>query len=221
MAIEIDAILALLAQVEGRRVAVGYVPSRRNSDGVGKNYVGRSMPTSSAMPAYPVCGNHTDFTAIDSSGVTIGTGIDLGAYDAKALLGYGLPMGIVNVLRPYFGLKRDDALSTLYRLPLIISPDTAALLDECVIAGDCKTYIAPAYERDSGVSFESLPAQAQAVIFSVCYQYGVAGWRKFAPVTWGYLCKQDWCRASAELINGFKPYASRRAIEGRLLKELC
>jgi hypothetical protein len=62
------------------------------------------------MPAYPVCGNHTDFTAIDSSGVTIGTGIDLGAYDAKALLGYGLPMSIVNVLRPYFGLKRSDAL---------------------------------------------------------------------------------------------------------------
>lgn len=221
MAIAIDQICQLLAEVEGKRVTVGYVPSKRNADGKGKNYVGRSLPTSEAMPAFPATGEPSEFTAMDSSGVTIGTGIDLGAYSASQLLGYGLPAPIVNPLRPYFGLKRADALAILYRTPLVISPETAALLDEAVICGDCKAYIAPAYERDSGVSFESLPAQAQAVIFSVLYQYGVAGWKKFAPITWGHLCRQEWCEAADELMTGFKPYADRRRTEGELLKELC
>lgn len=221
MAIAINSICELLAEVEGPRVTVGYVPSRRNEDGKGKNYVGRVLPTSSAMPAFQATGDPTNYTAIDSSGVTIGTGIDLGAYTVEQMLGYGLLPSVVNPLRPYLGFKRDDALTILARAPLVISPDTAALLDEAVIGGDCKTYIAPAYERDSGVSFESLPAQAQAVIFSVCYQYGVSGWRKFAPIAWGYLCKRDWCKAADELINGFKAYADRRKTEGELLKELC
>lgn len=221
MAIAINSICQLLAEVEGKRVAVGYVPSHLNEDGKGKNYVGRIMPTSSAMPAFPSAGDHADYTAIDSSGVTIGTGIDLGAYAASQLLGYGLPAQIVNPLRPYLGLKRADALAILYSSPLVISTESAALLDEAVICGDCKSYIAPAYERDSGVSFDSLPDQAQAVIFSVCYQYGVSGWKKFAPITWGHLCKREWCEAADELINGFKAYADRRKTEGKLLKELC
>ena len=221
MAIAIDQICQLLSEVEGKRVTVGYVPSKRNADGKGKNYVGRSLPVSEVMPAFPATGEPSDFTAMDSSGVTIGTGIDLGAYSATQLLGYGLPAPIVNPLRPYFGLKRADALAILYRAPLVISPETAALLDEAVICGDCKAYIAPAYERDSGVSFESLPAQAQAVIFSVLYQYGVSGWKRFAPITWGHLCKQEWCEAASELMTGFKPYADRRRTEGELLKELC
>lgn len=221
MAIAIDEICGLLAKVEGPRVTVGYVPSRRNDDGKGKNYVGRVLPTSSAMPAFSGTGAADDYTAMDSSGVTIGTGIDLGAYTASQLLGYGLPAQIVNPLRPYFGLKRADALAILYRSPLVISPEAAALLDEAVICGDCKTYIAPAYERDSGVLFESLPAQAQAVVFSVCYQYGVSGWKKFAPITWGHLCRREWCEAADELMTGFRPYADRRRTEGELLKELC
>lgn len=221
MAIAINSICEFLAEVEGNRVTVGYVPSRRNADGKGKNYVGRSLPTSEVIPAYPASGEPSEFTAMDSSGVTIGTGIDLGAYSAPQLLGYGLPAPIVNPLRPYFGLKRADALAILYRTPLVISQETAALLDEAVIYGDCKAYIVPAYERDSGVLFESLPAQAQAVIFSVLYQYGVTGWKKFAPITWGHLCKQEWCEAADELMTGFKPYAARRRAEGELLKELC
>ncbi len=221
MAIAIDEICALLAQVEGKRVTVGYVPSNRNADGKGKNYVGRSLPTTCVLPLFPAVGTPDAFTAMDSSGVTIGTGIDLGAYDDQTLLGYGLPARIVNPLRPYMGLKRGDALVTLYRIPLTISIEAAALLDECVIAGDCKAYIAPAYEQDSGVTFESLPPQAQAVVFSVCYQYGVAGWRRFAPITWGHMCRREWCEAAEELMTGFRPYADRRRIEGELLRELC
>lgn len=205
MAFAIDEILALLRTdgVEGPCQCVGYVPARP----------GNFRGTAGQRPE--------NYTAIDSSGVTIGTGIDLGAYNAEQLLSYGMPSDMVNQLRPYLGLQKAAAIAKLYKLPLIISQNAAQLFDEVVISGDFKTYIGPAFKRDAGVALDSLPAQAQAVIFSVCYQYGVAGWRKFAPVTWGYMCKQDWCKASAELIHGFSAYASRRAIEGRKLMELC
>lgn len=223
MAIAIDQICQFLASVEGKRVTVGYVPSKRKADGKGKNYVGRSLPTSEVMPDYPSTGSPDDFTAMGSSGVTICKGVDLGAYDATTLRGYGVPAEIVNKLRPYFGLQKGDALSALYREPLIISPEAAALLDEAVLCGDYKTRIAPAYVRASGVALDSLPPQAQAVIFSVLYQYGPTGWRNYAPKAWGYMCAQNWCAAANELCNGFEnsQYKDRRRTEGELLKELC
>ena len=223
MAIAINSICELLAEVEGKRVTVGYVPSRRKADGKGKNYVGRSLPCSEVMPDFPATGESNEYAAMGSSGVTICKGVDLGAYDVATLSRYGVPAEIVNKLLPYLGLKKDSALSALYRDPLIISPEAATLLDESVLCGDYKTRIAPAYLRASGVSLESLPPQAQAVIFSVLYQYGPTGWRNAAPKTWEYLCAQNWCAAANELCTGFdnSQYKDRRKTEGELLKELC
>lgn len=189
--------------VEGPRVTVGYIPARPG------NFYGRPNQRPEA------------YTAIGASGVTIATGCDLGQTDAQTLRGYGLPDAIVNQLRPYIGLKRADAIQKLSALPLTISTDTAALLDECVHAGYLRRYVAPAYERAADVRFDDLPKQAQAVVFSVCFQKGCGGVRKDWPKLWGYLVTQNWCAASKELRTGFTQYKLRRRIEGELLKELC
>ena len=98
MAIEIDAILALLRTdgVEGPCRTVGYVPARPG------NF--RGAPGQ----------NPDDYAAIGNSGVTIGTGIDLGTYTADQMSAYGLPEGLVNPLRPYMGLHKSSAIAKLY-----------------------------------------------------------------------------------------------------------
>lgn len=189
--------------VEGPRVTIGYIPARPG------NFYGRPNQRPEA------------YTVIGVSGVTIATGCDLGQTDVETLRGYGLPSPIVNQLRPYIGLKSADAIAKLSALPLTVSPETAALLDECVHAGYLSRYVAPAYNRAADVRFDDLPPQAQAAAFSVCYQKGCGGVRRDWPKLWGYLVTQDWCAASKELRTGFSQYKLRRQIEGEILQELC
>lgn len=189
--------------VEGPRQLRGYIPARPG------NFYGNANQRPDT------------YTVIGVSGVTIATGCDLGQTDAATLQSYGLPLAIVNQLRPYLGQKSAAAIAKLSALPLTIAADTAALLDECVHAGYLQRYVAPAYSKASGVSFDALPKQAQAVVFSVCYQKGCGGVRRDWPKLWGYLVAQDWCAASKELLTGFSQYKLRRKIEGDLLQELC
>ena len=189
--------------VEGPRVTIGYIPARPG------NFYGRPNQRPDA------------YTVIGVSGVTIATGCDLGQTDAATLQGYGVPLPIINQLRPYLGLKSSAAIAKLSALPLTIAPDTAALLDECVHAGYLRRYVAPAYQKAANVSFDALPKQAQAVVFSVCFQKGCGGVRRDWPKLWGYLTTQNWCAASKELRTGFSQYKLRRKIEGDLLQELC
>lgn len=188
---------------EGPRVTVGYIPARPG------NFYGRPNQCPDA------------YTAIGASGVTIATGCDLGQTDTDTLHAYGLPSGIINQLRPYIGLRKSDALRKLADMPLVIAHDTAALLDECVHAGYLQKYVEPAYNRASSIKFPDLPKQAQAVVFSVCFQKGCGGVRRDWPKLWGYLITQNWRAASNELRTGFTQYQYRRSTEGELLRELC
>lgn len=191
--------------MEGPQQRAGYIPARPG------NYKGQGDPTR--------------YTAIGSSGVTIATGCDLGQTDATTMLGYGLEAGIVNALRPYFGLKKADAIAKLHTLPLHISQATADAMDHAVHAGYFSRFIEPVYNKASRAPFGSLPKQAQAVIFSLCFNYGCSGFRKRAPNTWAALTRQDWPDAASRLCKSAlwdEDWAkARRGIEGRLLKEVC
>jgi len=189
--------------VEGPRQLRGYIPARPG------NFYGNANQRPDT------------YTVIGVSGVTIATGCDLGQTDASTLQAYGVPLAIINQLRPYLGLKSSAAIAKLSALPLTIAPDTAALLDECVHAGYLLRYVEPAYNKASAVPFADLPKQAQAVVFSTCYQKGCGGVRRDWPRLWGYLTTQNWCAASKELRTGFSQYKLRRKIEGGLLQELC
>ena len=189
--------------VEGPRVTIGYVPARPG------NFYGRPNQRPGA------------YTAIGASGVTIATGADWGQTNVPTLQEYSVPGATINQLRPYIGLKKFDANAKLSALPLTISTDTAAMLDDCIHSGYLRKYVAPAYQKAAGVSFDALPKQAQAVVFSVCFQKGCGGVRKDWPKLWGYLVTQNWCAASKELRTGFSQYQLRRKIEGELLQELC
>ena len=187
--------------VEGPQQTRAYVPASP------RNYTGQANPQ--------------HYTAIASSGVTLATGCDLGQTDVPTLLRYGLPEPLTNCLRPYIGLRQAAAIAKLHTLPLTVAPAVADHIDCCVHAGYLRLYVAPAYHRQSPVLLDDLPRQAQAVIFSVCYQKGCGGVCRDWPKLWGYLTRQDWAAASRELRTGFRLYATRRRIEGELLQEIC
>ncbi len=189
--------------VEGPCVNVGYIPCRPG------NFYGKPEQ------------KPEKYTAIGASGVTIATGCDLGQTDIPSLKGYGVPEALIEKLQPYIGLKKTAAIDKLSVLQLKISMEEAQLLDTCVHNGYLERYVRPTFERAARFSFDDLPKQAQAVVFSICFQMGCGGARRNAPKTWAYLTTRNWPAASNELIYGFAAYKLRRTMEGNLLKELC
>lgn len=209
-----------LGKVEGPRQVRGYVPCRVNATGKGKNYIGRNGTPANGVE-FPVTGSPLLFTAMGASGVTIATGCDLGQTDIPTLQGYGLTdQTILNKLAPYIGLKKYNALATLFSQSLLITAEEAQAIDCAVHGGYLSRYVRPAYNRASKVAFDELPKEAQAVVFSVCFQKGCGGVARDWPKTWKYLTTQNWKAASYELQHGFKQYVGRRTLEGKLLEAL-
>lgn len=176
---------------------IGYIPCRK------RNFTGRND--------FAACGE-----VIASSGVTIGTGLDLGQQCASDLVRMGIAPALIERFRPYIGLRREESVFVLERAPLTISADECASLD-AVVHTDYILRSANAYDFASGLRFEDIPAEAQAVIVSLFYQLG-DGKKKY-PKAWALLCAGDWLGAAHECITGFTKYSNRRADEGRLLQK--
>lgn len=208
-----------LTKVEGPRQMRGYVPCNRISDGKGKNYIGPAGTAPDGVQ-FPATGQPGAFRAMGASGVTIATGCDLGQTDIATLRAYGLAGSLILLFSPYIGLQKSAALQKLFSKPLRISRLDAEATDLAVHGGYLARYVRPAYDKASRVPFDDLPAQAQAVIFSVCFQKGCGGVKRDWPKTWKYLTTQDWKAASSELKSGFSQYTARRKLEGQLLEAL-
>lgn len=195
-----------LTRVEGPCQTQGYIPCFIKTGGTA-NYKGGPNPER--------------YTAMGASGVTIATGCDLGQTDIATLKGYGLTDEfLLNILKPYIGLKKDAAIRKLHVVPLVISKANAESIDHAVHGGYLNRYVRPAYEKKSGISFDKLPNQAQAVVMSVCFQKGCGGVARDWPKLWRYLTTCDWAGAANELRHGFKQYVNRRKTEAALLEEL-
>lgn len=155
------------------------------------------------------------------SGVTIGTGVDLGQQTAAGLLDMGVPHSIVIKLLPYIGLKTAAAVKAIQMQPLNLTATEVKALDDAVI-GRYVRDIAARYDRDKPVNFfSSLPAQAQAVTVSILYQRGL-GFINRSGAWWHYMQSGDWAKAAAWLCDPANGggYHSRRKAEGEILLQI-
>ncbi len=185
---------AFIAEQEGVAITEGYVPADAEGRVLGR------------------------------SGVTIGTGFDLGQHseeDLTLIAPRGTPL--FETLRPYLGLRRDAAQKALSASPLTISPEDAAAIDQAVkrrkaaeVADRFDTAIARMGE--AGHFFHELPPQAQTVIMSVAFQYGDLATR--TPTFWSNSLMQNWHAVHAELRNFRDRYPSRRRREAAYLEPL-
>ncbi|NBF02538.1 peptidase [Pseudomonas sp. Fl5BN2] len=152
--------------------------------------------------------------ANSKSGVTVGTGFDLGQRKLKDMQALNLPADLLQRLEPYLGLTGMEAKNFLDGRPLSISSGEAELIDEAFKAPFVER-LAARYLKASGVDFAQLPAPMQTVIASVAFQYGDLASR--TPKFWAQVVARDWPSALANLRNFGDRYAPRRCKEANLL----
>ena len=160
-------------------------------------------------------------TPLGVSGVTIGTGVDLGQQTTAGLLDMGVPHSVVIKFLPYIGLKTIAAVKAIQAQPLTLTALEVKALDGAVI-GRYVRDIEARYNKDNPASpFADLPPEAQAVLVSILYQRGLGSPKNY-PNTWKLLLAGDWPGAAAKLCNGalWDGYQTRRAAEGKLLKRI-
>ena len=155
-----------------------------------------------------------DGKVLDKSGVTIGTGVDLGSKD-KAYFRYLKDPDLVAKLEPYFGKKKDAAVTALKDNPLTLSKDEVAKLDAYVKKLEFRT-LKNKWNTDSSVKWEELPSGKATAVASVYYQYGPA---VFNHNFWTQTTGGQWQQAYDNLMNYGDKYSSRRKREAAVLKK--
>ena len=156
---------------------------------------------------------------VSKSGVTVGTGFDLGARNEADLKRLALGAPLREKLKPYLGKKAADAKALIKKSPLTITQLEADEIDKAVKSAATKKLIS-AYDLAVGTTspkFASLIAAAQTVIASVSYQYGDLA--KKAPKFWKAATAQDWPETIKILKNFGDAYRTRRGKEAALLEK--
>jgi len=155
------------------------------------------------------------------SGVTIANGFDLGARNENDLKILGFPETLRDKLKPYLGLKKDEAVKFLKENPLSITDDELKIIVEKVKNSETTKIVNYYNNSSSKVKFECLPREAQTVIASVAYQLGSnLKHEKVAPDFWGQAITQDWKAMLKNLRDFGDIYPTRRNKEADLLEKI-
>ena len=166
---------------------------------------------------------------IGQSGVTIGTGVDLGQLDRIDLVNLlrNVPdsFNLLSKLIPYVGLQKVKAVQALNRNPLEITKDEAETLS-IAIREKIKLELITIWEKKTKTDFWKLPDQAQTVLFSLAYNFG-SNLPERLPHTWDAFVRSassnDWSIAVSFMLqfpSKNKELDSRRRKEALLLGEL-
>lgn len=148
--------------------------------------------------------------AKSKSGVTIATGFDLGQHNENDLKSLKLDATLITKLKPYLGVKGRDAQDLLKKSPLVISLSQAQSIDKKVKSAHVAR-LKLKYDTASKnkKKFIDLPPQAQTVILSVSFQYGV-NLNVRTPKFWEAVTSQDWPKTIKILKSFGDIYPTRR-----------
>lgn len=177
-----------IAELEGRGVTKGYIPKDKKGN------------------------------IIDSSGVTIATGLDLGQQSEKTIRGMKLEK-YLSIFTPYLGLKKEDADIALKKKPLQITSQDAEEIDKGVksyyLGKVILSYNRAARKALSPIqNFTLLPTPIQTVLFSLYYNLGELSIK--APNTWNSVIENNW----QNLYNNLTHFGHRnQGLTNRRLKE--
>ena len=136
---------------------------------------------------------------LGQSGVTVGSGVDLGSKDKSYFTGI-VSSSIIAQVEPYLGLKRNDAACAAIERPLDMSCYDAAQLTSAVkddIVSQVQTRYNAERKGDAEI-FSALPRGIRTAIADVWFQFGFPN---AYPIFWGYVTENDWENAIKELRN--------------------
>lgn len=158
------------------------------------------------------------------SGVTIGTGVDLGQRAESDINALDISDALKTKLKPYTGKKTKDATTYLKQNPLAITADEATALDKAIkqpllntliTAYDTAVDKANAADSCARVHFNDLPQAVQTALASANFQYGSLPSK--TPNFWKQVTEQRWQDASDNLKKFGDAYPTRRKLEAGLL----
>lgn len=159
---------------------------------------------------------------LGQSGVTIGSGVDLGHWSVDQLKRRRVPQHIIDQVKPYLRLRGWAAVQKLEADPLTMSDEEAEFLTKC-IQGDITEALEKRYEAAAkaagSLRWEALPGPCKTVILSVGYQYGpMLSFR--TPNFWKQVTTGQWGAAYENLMNFGDSYTSRRRREAEVLSRV-
>jgi len=154
---------------------------------------------------------------LDSSGMTIATGFDVGQYSVNDLKKMGIPDDLIGMLEPYceyIGQEAEEVISSM-GTPTITETE-AFELDK---ASHHRTLdqLKRKYNEAATCCFQALHPQIQTAIASVAFQYGT-GLKYRTPMFWKQITEHSWESAVANLKNFGDKYPSRRKLEAKLIE---
>ena len=152
--------------------------------------------------AFTSCGyvpiNPKNGEILGKSGVTVGSGVDLGS-KTRSYPGFNaVPSSLVDKLEPYFGLRKNFAACAAIERPLKLSTNDANNLTEAVMRHTAAS-VELRYDKDKGreaMEFLFLPRGIRTAIVSVWFQFGKP---EAYPKFWGFVRENNWQKAIEEL----------------------
>ena len=153
--------------------------------------------------------NSSTGQVLGQSGVTVGSGVDLGTKTSDMLISIGVPRTIAHKLDPYYGLKANEAACAAIERPLTLSCSEAESLTEKVQNdGVMITQVQQRYDQEKAPNstlFDDLPRGVRTAIVDIWFQFGPP---EAYSTFWGYVKSNDWGNAIAELRDFYGPEAN-------------
>ena len=146
------------------------------------------------------------------SGVTIGSGLDLGDRNINDLK--GLPQEIIDKLEPFLGLKGNNAVAVAKKLN--ITKEEAKIINTFAHKQSL-TKLKKKWNKDSKIKFNKLNKEQATVLASVAFQYGDL--KTKTPTFYRLALAGDWQGVYDELIDFKDNYPTRRKKEAAYLKK--
>ena len=150
--------------------------------------------------------------AMDSSGPTIGMGVDFGQKSPQELA--GLPQELRTKLEPYTNIRGQEAVNFVRNNPISLSQEERQTVNAWSKQAETSRVI-ELWERDSNIPWSSLTKQQATAVASVMYQYG--SYRVRTPSFWNAATRGDWAVVENELRNFGDSYGARRNREANYL----
>eukprot|EP00128_Syssomonas_multiformis_P015405 Colp12_sorted_trinity150504_noHs@12758 len=127
--------------------------------------------------SYSLCGQLSvdqGCQALPTSGVIVGTGLNLNSYSYEFLLASGTPSSIIDKIRPVLGKLGADAQSLLTIAPINLSDDEALTLSRNVLGAIARQLEAEYNNKKaSGAAvYANLPKGVRTAMLSIYYQFG-------------------------------------------------
>lgn len=129
-----------------------------------------------------------------------------------------LPPGLLNKLSAYIMKSKSSLTKTVKDNPLILT-GTEAEITELKKKEQHVMKLIREYNLSSRTAFQKLPSEAQTVLFSLTYQYGIDKLKTTFSDVWMAALNQDWAFIH-ELLDQAGVHVSRRRNEAELIRKI-